>query len=282
MTPRTESVSPTDSSQPSAGRRGRPRREEVRPDPGVPAAVELQRRPAEKLGPIAIPSTDTLHRKYKVGLQFPGRVFGGVPKNPDLVQGWLEARKPTEPALIERKAAGEKITPIAQLAEQVIAQLPATEDEKATESVWTTFKVDKDGNALLEERHIKALLREAVTTTGLARDRRGVKQVVQHGLFIKPQFTPIGKVGGFEERALHVMTAQGPRSALRRMDYVERKEPFFFEVWVVNSSDKKETVTGEDLARLFKVGEEIGLGASRSQSDGKFELVSVECVNVPE
>jgi len=71
---------------------------------------------------------------------------------------------------------------------------------------------------------------------------------------------------GCIESAIHVMTPRGPRSALKRCDYVQQATASF-EIWVAGA-----TVTTKDLKELLMLGQEVGLGASRSQGYGKFTL----------
>jgi len=63
-----------------------------------------------------------------------------------------------------------------------------------------------------------------------------------------------------------VMTMRGPRSALKRCDYVKQATANF-EIWVAAPAIAK-----GDLEKMLKLGQEIGLGASRSQGYGKFTL----------
>jgi len=80
----------------------------------------------------------------------------------------------------------------------------------------------------------------------------------------------VKKPDGHVESAIHVMTPRGPRSALKRCDYVQQAHATF-EIWVAG-----EAVTKKDLEQLLTLGQEIGLGASRSQGYGKFTLERFE------
>jgi len=197
-----------------------------------------------------------------VRIRFRDRVLGGIPKAKELLVPWLKSRG------IPSDAAKE-------LAEEIEEEVEAVSAEDIETAAWTTFKRDKEG-IYLEERQVKALLKEAAFVLGLTKKAR-FRDSISHGLFVKPEQIHLRREGEFVkqpdgsiESAIHVMTRRGPRSALKRCDYVEKGEAEF-EVWVAAP-----VVTGKDLERLFTLGQEIGLGASRSQGYGKFTLVKFQ------
>jgi hypothetical protein len=78
---------------------------------------------------------------------------------------------------------------------------------------------------------------------------------------------------GYEEKPIHVMTAQGPRAALKRFDFVN-KPKLSFEVWVLKTAAQETRHIGEDdLVAILTHTQENGCGASRSQGEGKFDVV---------
>jgi len=195
-----------------------------------------------------------------VEIEFRDKILGGIPKAEKLIEPWLKSRG------VPSKAAKE-------LAEEIKQDVETVEDLVA--SAWTGFKIDETG-PYIEERQVKALLKEAAFVLGLTKKAR-FKDSIAHGLFVKPERihffrdgNPVGKPDGSDESAIHVMTRRGPRAALKRSDYVERGS-CMFEVWVAGP-----TITGKDLETLFTLGQEIGLGASRSQGYGKFDLKRFE------
>jgi len=203
-------------------------------------------------------------RKYRVEIRFRERILGGIPKAKELIVPWLKGR-------------GVPAKAVEELAEEVEAEVEALPREDLETAVWTTFKRDGDG-VYIEERQIKALLKEAAFVLGLTRKAR-FRDSVAHGLFVKPERIHLTRGGeqvkepdGYIESAIHVMTARGPRSALKRCDYVEKVDAGF-EVWVAAPA-----ITKEDLKQLFTLGQEIGLGASRSQGYGKFTVRRFEPV----
>lgn len=148
------------------------------------------------------------------------------------------------------------------------------------ESNWTTFKRDDDG-VYVEARQIEALLKETMDTLDINKGKGSVarKQTMQHGLFVKPKKIHLMRDGesieepdGYEERPIHVMGFRGPRTALTREDYVENAE-IEFEVWVVIPNNRENPhIRKGHLEDMLELGQENGLGASRTQGYGKYDL----------
>jgi len=203
-----------------------------------------------------------LFRKFSVEIQFREKILGGIPKKKELIEPWLKSRG------VPREAAKE-------MAEEIAEEVETVEDIVA--GAWTGFKSDEKG-VYIEERQIKALLKEAAFVLELTKKAR-FKDSIAHGLFVKPERihfyrgqTWLQKPDGHDETAIHVMTRRGPRTALKRSDFIE-KAKCRFEIWVAGPA-----INEEDLRRLFTLGQEIGLGASRSQGYGKFDLLKFESI----
>lgn len=208
-----------------------------------------------------------MYRKYRVQLQIRDKILGGIPKNPELIQGWLKSKGLEEKAIEEIAAKTEPAVAVAI--------------EEETNKAWTGFKSDEDG-VYIEGRQVKALLKEACSMLRIAVKKRGTKQVLQHGTFVKPEKIYLNVDDGddsiaFEkptdhlEMVAHVVGPRGPRSTIKRHDYVER--PFInIEIWVVDN----EMIPMQAIKDMLTLGQEIGLGCSRSQDFGKFDLVSFE------
>lgn len=205
-----------------------------------------------------------LYDRYAVTIAMRERLCGGTPKNKELIRTWVEART---------GFADEQTD--AQTAEAV-----ATMTEDVAEKSWIGFPTDEGGALFIWARQIKAMFRESMTMLRITTKQVGSKQILQHGFEIKAPGTgsdriPLGKdqPDGTDESAIHVMTAQGPRTALRRMDYVLRAR-LSFEVWVLKTeAAEKRHIGKDDIVRMLAHAQENGLGASRSQGYGKFDVV---------
>jgi hypothetical protein len=206
-----------------------------------------------------------LYDRYGVTIAARERLTGGVPKNPELIRSWVESTTEHSDATTD-----------AQVAESLEKMVETT-----TEKCWTGFFSD-DRGIFLEPRQFKALFRECATLLQTFVKRRGSKQIYQHGLEVK---SPEGgsriyvgkhKPDGFVEMPIHVQTAQGPRSALKRFDFVECVT-ITFQVWVLKTASQEKRHVGEDTLRdWLALAQENGIGANRSQGYGKFDVLSFE------
>jgi len=204
---------------------------------------------------------------YRVELEFVREIVGGIPKNPEVIKAWVMSRA---------KRSGKTEEEAKKLVEKISEEVDA---DVEAEKTWVTFKKDENG-LYLEDRNVKAMFREAFSVLGLFSGKGAIarKQLFQHGFVIKPwriYFKRNGKLirepDGFHERTIHVMTMLGPRSALKREDYVKPPVTVEFEVWIVKS---RGVITEEHLRDALEVASEaIGLGASRSQGFGRFKVV---------
>ena len=80
----------------------------------------------------------------------------------------------------------------------------------------------------------------------------------------------IEKPDGHEERAIHVIGALGPRSALKRYDYVVEPE-MKFHIRYLNDG----LITLDLIDVFLEYAGWNGLGSDRSQGEGRFELVNI-------
>lgn len=192
-----------------------------------------------------------LYRRYKVSLEFRDRIYGGLPKSPKLITNYIEGKFGKENG---------------DLAEKLKAEVDIVEEE---EKISTGFKRDSHG-LYISDYQIKALLKEAASVSKVYMQKRGSKQVFQHGIFIKPPTVHLGTMTahGTQEFTGHVMTPRGKRSIIKQADYVERTR-VSFDVWLL----RDHVVNSEDLRKCFIFGQELGLGACRSFESGKYNLV---------
>lgn len=211
---------------------------------------------------------NALYDIYRVKIAVRDRICGGMPKNKELIKTWVESTT----GYADEQA--EKLT-------QENADLVVNE---VAEKSWIGFGEDA-GGLLIPCRNVKACLKQSATVLGITKAKRGSKQILAEGLEVKAvgggsrihlqKQTP----DGTEESAIHVMTAQGPRTALRRMDFV--LQPVIeFEVWVLATHAQETRHIGEkELIAILTHAQENGLGASRSQGEGKFDVVEFDRVS---
>lgn len=209
-----------------------------------------------------------LYDRYRIGITIRERMDGGVPKDPKLIEQWVAAK------------TGHNDKETQKQIEEHMPDVEAAADEVA-ESMWCGFKRDaNEGFIYIETRQIKAMLRECATVLGITKKKRGSRQIIQHGFEVKGvnggSKVPIKVQNeGTHEGAIHVMTAQGPRSALKRVDYVGPGSTLDFGLWVLTTAPQETRHIGEkDIRKMLALAQEDGLGANRSQGSGKFDVTS--------
>ena len=127
-----------------------------------------------------------LFDSYTVTMEFSDQLMGGVPKHPDMIKSWLNARAPTH--------APPDGTPLPELAVAVAEEVNATEEDE--NKAWTGFKSDDAGILYVDGYHLKAHLKDQAN---VIKDYLGVKAFkskVADRLFVK-------------ESALYLLT-EGP------------------------------------------------------------------------
>lgn len=204
----------------------------------------------------------SLYDVYQIKIRIRDKLCGGMPKNPELLKGWIAATT---------EHNDEKTTALEKEAREAL--LAPTEEKS-----WNTFPADDKG-LFIWSRQLKALFKECASMLRVTVEKRGSKQILQHGFEVKGPdradrvYLGKSKPDGFDEGPIHVQTAQGPRTAIKRVDYVEGVV-LSFEVWVLSTSGNETRHVGEkELRSMLTFGQENGLGADRSQGHGKFDVV---------
>ena len=210
---------------------------------------------------------DPMYRKYRVSIQIRNRIVGGIPKNIETLKAMV--RGSTLPPEMQKP-----------MVEKIADEVDATPEEPPT---LTTFKKDEKG-LYIEERQVKALLKEAASVKQLTK-KWGLRDGIQHGLFIKPECIHmfdankklITEITDTFYAPVHIKNSpKGPRSAIKSGDFVSKPLLETFEVWLATP-----VITDEEVKLMFTLGQEIGLGANRSQSEGKFDLVEFAVIPEP-
>lgn len=220
------------------------------------------------------PGTDPFTR-YAAEFQIDGVLVGGIPKDPDVIKGFLKARLDMGDAdLIE-------------LAQQTYAEMTAAGEEPPTDdladAVARKFEGGNgfkhvDGQLVYEGRCMKAALKEASNICYPGTDwpgqkkaklRKGLKNAAAERVFIVERFIPLGvtEPSRTEQRVKHVTGPQGPRSAINVVDVVE-KPLLCFTVAVLD-----DFIPAEAWGRIWQTIEQNGVGADRARGDGTGELI---------
>ena len=192
-------------------------------------------------------------------------IAGGLPTDPRLIDAWQQARWSKAAKLLPE----DPKTP-AEAVENTLELLPGVPEEAG----WTTFARDPAGHLCLEGRQVKAALKESANVLKGLLPVNGkvipLRSKLAERVFVKERLLPLLRDGrpltepdGTVERPIHVMTAQGPRSALKRADVCNE---VYVECTLVVVRDG--LVTEPMLRTLLDHIDENGLGADRSQGYG--------------
>ncbi|GII88247.1 hypothetical protein Ssi03_62370 [Sphaerisporangium siamense] len=216
---------------------------------------------------------------YRVQLQVLDKLVGGIPSSPSVIKGWLKTRLDLGDRDLQ-ELAEQTLTerfPDRQPTADALAQ--ALMESEAAEVSVNGFKRTPAGELAYEGRCMKAALKEWANSAYPGTDwpskkkvastfRKGLMATLAERVFVPEVFIPLGvtEPTGIEERVKHVRTPTGPRSSIARVEYVEGPLLTF----TLRVHD--DFLSTEEWGRIWQRGEDIGIGADRARSDGKFEL----------
>lgn len=209
-----------------------------------------------------------LYDIFRVSIQMRDKICGGVPRNKDLLADAVRAHTGHDDEHTQKQ--------IEELGAGIVAEI--------VEKSWNGFPSDDEG-LFLPAFQIKAMFKEVSSLLRITVEKRGSKQILQHGTFVVKALDGGDRVhlgrkeaDGCDEGPVHVMTPQGPRTAIKRVDYV-RGIAITFDVWVYGTHATETRHIGEqDVVEMLKLAQENGLGADRSQGKGCFDVVGFECL----
>ena len=201
-------------------------------------------------------------------------IAGGTPVDPRLIDKWQEAHWNTQAKFLE----GDPLS-AEEAAERTKAMVPTP--AVGEEQGWTTFVRDDSKRLCKEGRDVKAMLKECANIMkGLipVPNAKGVEATIplrsrlaEH-VFVVERLIPLmperQKADDTLEKAIHVMTAQGPRDALKRTDIC--RSPVSVSCTLKVLRGKPMIFTWEVLDQILFYAQENGLGADRSQGFGQF------------
>lgn len=220
----------------------------------------------------SVTKTSDHFTRYQATLVVHDKLIGGVPKDPDTIKKWIESRINEGADLALQEVINETVLemggepPIGEMLDAVARKLEGGNGFKQF-----------DGQLVYEGRCMKAAIKEAANVAYPGTDfpgkpagiRKGLMRMLAERVFVEDNYIGLGVSvpSGTEQRIKHIITPQGPRSAINVVDYVEQPK-LSFTVAVLDDCIKPEV-----WLRLWQCAEQIGIGADRARSDGRFDLL---------
>lgn len=217
-----------------------------------------------------------LYQHFAVKIHCTYQLRGGIPYSPDVIESWIKTR------FTDQDRIGQLI---AQTKTEVGTDT-FTKDQlnEIKEVVWRGFKKNDQG-LLIEGRQLGALLKESANIVKGILGITAFKAKVAERFFVIENSIPLGKTvaDGFAEDFVHAITPQGPISALKRTDYV-LSQTLAFTVRALNEPFTTKDADGTKgclpvltaLEHLLEYGQNLGIGADRSQGHGRFTVQEIK------
>jgi len=213
-----------------------------------------------------------LWANYCVRLLFRSRLIGGVPKDPQLIEGWLRTRAGISD---QRELHLAVLTTVAETASDDADNVAANEDGAALSPRTTGFKTGPEG-LYVEGRQIKAMLKESTNIVFVGErwgpTRKAARSFFAERVFVDPDRLLLGvhRPDGVETFMGHLNGPGGPRSTVNQYEYVERPS-LEFRLQVLH-----DCVSADQWRSIWCHAQESGFGTLRSQGFGRFDVVGWE------
>jgi len=204
--------------------------------------------------------------KYKVKGIFVDKVYGGIPADPEVIEGFLASKKNLSK---EEKEAAKSIIEKTQDLQTVAGQI---------DKVSNIFNTDETG-VFLNNYQIMGALKESMSiqksvTSWRAKMQRGVR-VMPPFIYLYRDGKILKDLDGFEQKVVHSEDKFGaPVTSLKRVAFIV-KPSFEFEVWVGNDKEGP-IMSAKVLKSLLEHIEVTGIGAMHSMGMGQCKLTLVE------
>jgi hypothetical protein len=194
-----------------------------------------------------------------------GTLVGGVPSDPQIAKGWIETSL--------KDSSQQRIQ---ELVAQTMVERNVTQAEAVTIvndlKNLNGFKKDPELGLFIDGRQLKAALKEAVSVavaagklemTGWGSTRKWLTNYFPEHVFVMDERLYLGTSEPTDVFQQFVHTHRG--SSIQYQEYVEKVTISFT---VLSDHD----FTDKDWAMIWTTGEMNGLGASRSQGYGTYQV----------
>lgn len=226
-----------------------------------------------------------LWKKYEVNFQFVGKLCGSTPQDPEMIQGWLEARRPSV-----RPVNSKSLDEVHQEVLTTIATEDLEQENKDIEQRVTLGFQNVNGGLVMRGGTMKAHIKDCARIIssmiyGKVKGERSFAVKVLNCVNVEEYWIPILKEGkpvleadNYLDKAVHVQTMMGPRNALKRILYINRPT-MSFHLLITNTKDGKPLVSMVDLETLFTYGAVHGYAGERGDGEGRYTFKIKEITN---
>lgn len=229
----------------------------------------------------------SLFARYRVTAKATGKIIGGVPQKPEIIESWLRQR------IIggDEEVRQVMLRTLDELGHDVSEgmtneELVALSKEIARQQHGNTFKRDSTG-LFLSDYQFKAMLKENVAILYPWQEkanRLGPTQKAARAFWAERVFVdepriyltrdgePITQPDGMHLQIGHITGPKGARSTLTYYDYVDQPEFTF------TCSSLEDVIDEKMWKNVLLAAQRNGIGAIRSMSFGQFRVTGFEKV----
>lgn len=197
-----------------------------------------------------------------------GVICGGVPTDPKVAEGWLKTKLGIDNDRLIQEMVAETMIERGVSPEEAVSMVNAQKNLNG-------FKRDEKG-LYIEGRQLKAALKEAVNVAvaagkldkrGWGKTNKGLLGYLAEHVFVVEERLHLGvaEATGINQRFVHTFRGTG----IQYEEYVEGADIDFT---VISDHD----FTDKEWATIWLCGEQQGIGASRSQGYGRYEVTRWE------
>ena len=216
---------------------------------------------------------------FRVRFEFLNKLCAGIPANPELQKAWIDAVKPKHKP------------PQAKTIDEIQTEVFETTPEETRDEMTLHVFQRVNGGLAVGMRTIRGHIKDIAQTLsslyiGKLKGERTFAVRAKNALYYPPEVywvpivravdgQPITAPTGTYDKPIHMMTPQGPRSALKTMEFIEGAA-IEFPLWVLTQPKTKEFPAGRlvvseaDLTTLFRYGGVHGYGPERGDGEGKY------------
>ena len=198
--------------------------------------------------------------KYKVTMRFINRVCGSVPQSKELVPIWLKSRMP--------KKEPDNSRSMDEIEKEVLDSIEESEEK-------TTLSFQQNGNGMyVRGGTIKAHLKDCANQIkdAIKPKIKAFRSKVANKVYIDEYVVhllkdgkPVKESDGAFEQPVHVMTMQGPRNALKVINFIENVE-MTFTLGILHDKE----ITIDRIREVFEYGSIHGYGGERGMGEGRY------------